>query len=120
MPMLKPSCAVLAYAALLAACAPSPPRPSGESAPPLRAEVTEAGLAAYQQVCADCHETGRKGAPLTGQPEYWAGRSRLWTAVLFKHAEQGYLDMPARGGEDSLTDREVKAAAEYMLAVTQQ
>jgi cytochrome c5 len=58
------------------------------------------------------------GAPLTGQPEYWAGRSRLWQAVLFRHAEQGYVKMPARGGDESLTDREVQAAAEYMLAVT--
>jgi cytochrome c5 len=119
--MFKPICTVLACALLLAACAPTPPRPGqAEAPPPLRAEVTEAGFAAYQQVCAGCHETGKKGAPLTGQPEYWAGRSRLWQAVLFKHAEQGYLNMPARGGETSLTDREVQAAAEYMLAMTQQ
>jgi cytochrome c5 len=110
----------LACAALLAACAQPSTRPadSQDTAPPLRADITEAGLAAYQRVCAQCHETGRMGAPLTGQPEYWAGRSRLWQAVLFRHAEQGYVKMPARGGDESLTDREVQAAAEYMLAVT--
>lgn len=100
----------------MAGCAASPPPEPATL--PVNAELTEAGLAAYQQVCAECHETGKKGAPLTGQPEYWAGRSRLWQAVLFRHAEQGYLGMPARGGEDALSDREVQAAAEYMLSVT--
>lgn len=118
--MPKTVLAVLACAGVLAACAAPPSRPAPEEgAAPLRADVTEAGLAAYRRVCAECHETGAQGAPLTGRPEQWAGRSRLWEAVLFRHAEQGYLQMPARGGDDSLTDREVRAAAEYMLAMTQ-
>ena len=118
--MLRSAPPVLACAALLAACAqPQRAHTDATPAPPLRADLTEEGLAAYQRVCAECHETGAQGAPLTGQPEYWAGRSRLWQAVLFRHAEQGFLRMPARGGDDTLTDREVWAAAEDMLALTQ-
>ncbi|MCU0975405.1 MAG: c-type cytochrome [Steroidobacteraceae bacterium] len=119
--MPRRACAILASTAWLASCAQpaQQPPPPERPAPPLSQELAEAGFAAYQRVCAECHETGTKGAPLTGRPEDWAGRSRLWQAVLFKHAEQGYLGMPARGGDDELTDREVQAAAEYMLAVTQ-
>lgn len=118
--MPRPACAIVACVAWLSACAqpaqqPPPARPTAALTP----ELAEAGFAAYQRVCADCHETGARGAPLTGRPEDWAGRSRLWQAVLFRHAEQGYLGMPARGGDEALTDREVQAAAEYMLAVTQ-
>lgn len=119
--MLKSISAVLASAAALAACAQAPPQqsaPVARQAAPLTAELAEAGFAAYQRVCAACHETGANGAPLTGRPEDWAGRSRLWQAVLFKHAEQGYLGMPARGGDSTLSDQEVQAAAEYMLALT--
>jgi cytochrome c5 len=39
----------------------------------------------------------------------------LWEAVLFEHVKQGYLNMPAKGGEPGLTDYDVEAAAEYML-----
>lgn len=119
--MPKPLLAVMACTLLLPACTQPAPRSAAvtPTAPPLRAELTEAGLAAYQRVCAECHESGRSGAPVVGRPEDWVGRSRLWQAVLFRHAEQGYLKMPARGGDDTLSDREVRAAAEYMLAVTQ-
>ena len=119
--MLKSIFAVLASAAALTACSQTPPQPSAEDArptAPLTGELAEAGFAAYQRVCAACHETGANGAPLTGRPEDWAGRSRLWQAVLFKHAEQGYLGMPARGGDSTLSDQEVQAAAEHMLALT--
>jgi cytochrome c5 len=113
--------AILACTVLLGACAQpsSQPPPPERPAQPVSLELAEAGFLAYQRVCANCHETGERGAPLTGRPEDWEGRSRLWQAVLFRHAEQGYLGMPARGGDSELTDREVQAAAEYMLTVTQ-
>ena len=52
-----------------------------------------------------------------GDREAWAGRSSMWVAVLEEHAKEGYLDMPARGGDPALTDREVAAAVEYMLTL---
>jgi cytochrome c5 len=76
------------------------------------------GAAAYDRVCAHCHEDGVAGAPRTGDAEAWTARSPLWEAVLFKHAQDGYLDMPAKGGDEDLADREVEAAAEYMLSIT--
>ena len=58
------------------------------------------------------------GAPIVGETSEWADRSQLWDAVLFDHAQTGYLEMPAKGGRMDLPDDLVKAAAEYMLEVT--
>lgn len=75
----------------------------------------EDGQQVYAAACARCHDTGAGGAPVTQQPGDWPGRSALWEAVLFEHVKQGYLSMPARGGEPGLTDYDVEVAAEYML-----
>ena len=91
-------------------------------APEMRVAAAQApkisGKQAYEQVCARCHESGLDGAPRTDHPEDWSGRSRLWQAVLYEHARQGYLGMPAKGGDDRLNDKVVSAAAEYMLERT--
>jgi len=76
------------------------------------------GRQAYQLMCAQCHETGIAGVPQTRNTADWADRSHLWEGVLFEHAEKGYLQMPARGGNESASDYDVEAAAEYMLTVT--
>ena len=82
------------------------------------ATVQLSGKEAYDLTCAGCHEQGVDGAPKTGDREAWAGRSWLWEAVLFEHAKEGYMDMPARGGDESLHDAPVEKAAEYMLTRT--
>lgn len=114
---------VFALVTLLVACgqagddqAPStsqvvPPAPTGDG-------VQMAGKEAYDQVCAGCHDEGVDGAPRTGDREAWAGRSWLWEAVLFEHAKDGYMTMPAKGGEEGLDDTMVEKAAEYMLTKT--
>ncbi len=79
---------------------------------------TFSGADAYQLACAECHEEGLNGAPRTGDPEAWAGRSWLWEAVLFEHAKKGYQAMPAKGGHEELSDDLVEKAAEYMLSQT--
>jgi cytochrome c5 len=80
--------------------------------------VQRTGKQAYDQVCARCHEEGIDGAPKTGDRDAWAGRSWLWEAVLFEHANDGYLAMPAKGGDETLDDATVEMAAEYMLTRT--
>ena len=112
----------LAAMALLVACqsaqddvsapaADSPPAPAVEAA-------ALTGKEAYDLVCAGCHEDGVDGAPKTGDRDAWAGRSWLWEAVLFEHAKEGYMEMPAKGGNDALDDATVEKAAEYMLSRT--
>lgn len=76
------------------------------------------GRDAYQATCASCHEDSGKDAPQTHNAQDWAGRSSLWQAVLFEHAEKGYLKMPAKGGNKAASEYDVDAAAEYMLTIT--
>jgi len=76
------------------------------------------GESAYYIACASCHETGTNGAPLTGDPEEWSDRSPLWQAVLAGHANNGYMEMPAKGGRVELPDEVVTRAVEYMMSLT--
>ena len=76
------------------------------------------GVEAYRAHCASCHETGTNDAPSIQNPKDWAGRSNLWEAVLFEHASKGYLKMPAKGGDPTMSEYEVNTAAEYMLNIT--
>ena len=76
------------------------------------------GAEAYRAHCASCHETGSNDAPSIQNPKDWDGRSNLWEAVLFEHANKGYLTMPAKGGDPTVSEYEVDAAAEYMLKIT--
>ncbi|MDH4108589.1 MAG: c-type cytochrome [Gammaproteobacteria bacterium] len=73
------------------------------------------GQKVYEEVCRECHEQVGASAPQTGQSPDWTERSALWQAVLFEHANQGYLEMPAKGGEEGLSEDDVAAAVEYML-----
>ena len=101
----------------------APPPPSAEVSPtpfplPSSDELRAAGRDAYERVCARCHEMGLDGAPVTGNADDWQERSKLWQAVLVEHVKQGYLEMPARGGDPELSDVQLNAAAEYMLGIT--
>ena len=73
------------------------------------------GRVAYEAACSSCHDAGTDGAPRTGYPEDWVGRSSLWQSVLTEHAKAGYLQMPAKGGDPVIDDERVAAATEYML-----
>lgn len=76
------------------------------------------GKEVYELACASCHDEGTDGAPAIGDREAWSDRSPLWSAVLFEHSKDGYLDMPARGTNQELTDQDIDAAGEYLLSVT--
>ncbi|NOR19963.1 MAG: hypothetical protein GQ538_07745 [Xanthomonadales bacterium] len=83
-----------------------------------RARYLALGRETYQAVCASCHDEGEDGAPVKGDREAWSNRSPLWSAVLIEHAKNGYLNMPAKGGQVELSDKAVEAAGEYMLNET--
>lgn len=76
------------------------------------------GQETYEAVCASCHDQGEGDAPAIGDKGAWSDRSGLWVAVLAGHANEGYLDMPEKGGHGELTEQSVTAAAEYMLHMT--
>jgi cytochrome c5 len=112
MKLTVPTIAIAAAALVLAGCALDSRSDSAAD------DNAVNGEAAYFEYCATCHEDGMFGAPRMGEPMDWEVRSSLWQAVLMEHAQQGYYDMPARGGRPELSDEVVSAAAEYMLENT--
>lgn len=89
-----------------------------QASQPAATDPEISGLEAYNMVCARCHETGVDGAPVTRNPADWEGRSDLWQAVLMEHANSGYFEMPAKGGDEALSDWTINAATQYMLEIT--
>jgi cytochrome c5 len=83
------------------------------------------GRTIWMQVCRNCHLTGVAGAPAIGDPAAWAERQRKGTDALYASALQGIADdngnwrMPPRGGNDTLSDEQVRRAIDYMLAAAQ-
>ncbi len=119
-----------ALAALLAACggqesgtpAASAPAPAAPAAAPVAAApaANPAGESVYKKTCALCHAAGVAGAPKPGDKAEWAARIAQGDETLYKHAIEGFTGekgmMPPRGGGSSLSDDEVKAAVDYMVA----
>lgn len=85
--------------------------------------VSEAGAQAGERsgkqvvdaVCASCHATGAKGAPKIGDRKAWSKRAEQGLSSLTEHALQGIREMPAHGGNASLTDLEIGRAVTYMV-----
>lgn len=78
------------------------------------------GESTYKSACSVCHGAGIAGAPKLGDKAAWATRLTQDTAVLHRHAIEGFKGaagvMPAKGGRVDLPDDAVIAAVDYMIA----
>ena len=72
------------------------------------------GKAVYEATCKLCHDTGLANAPKMGDKTAWVPRMGQGMAGLIASAGKGKGGMPAKGGNPSLTDADLKAAIEYM------
>ena len=72
----------------------------------------------YDQVCAACHTSGAAGAPMLVAAD-WGERLAQGEDVLVEHAINGIGTMPAKGGRMDLSDEQVRASVQYMLASIQ-
>ena len=72
------------------------------------------GKKVYEASCQACHGGAVPGVPHVGKKEDWAPRIKQGKDTLHKHALEGFNAMPAKGGNGSLSDDEVKAAVDYM------
>jgi cytochrome c5 len=72
------------------------------------------GEQVYQKSCVVCHANGVAGAPKLGDKTAWAHRIDEMSE-LYQHAIHGVGAMPAKGGNASLSDAEVKSAVDYMV-----
>ena len=89
--------------------------------------VTEAavdGQKVYQSACIAYHRcTGVAGAPMVGNASVWADRIAAGNDSLYANAINGLVGssgvMPAKGGNTTLSDAEVKAAVDHMVSQSQ-
>ena len=88
--------------------------------------VTEAavdGQKVYQSACIACHGAGVAGAPMVGNAAAWAARIAAGSDSLYANAINGLVGssgvMPAKGGNSTLSDAEVKAAVDHMVSQSQ-
>lgn len=84
-------------------------------APASAGAAARSGEEIVKQVCANCHESGKGGAPRIGDRAAWAKRVSQGIEVVTASAIRGHAGMPARGGMAQLTDPEMRAAVLYMF-----
>jgi len=110
-PAPAPSAAPLATAATAVPAVATP-----AAAAPTKAD----GKKIYDTTCTACHGMGIAGAPKFGDQAMWAPRIAQGAATLYKHAIGGFTGkggvMPPKGGATNLSDDDVKAAVDYMVA----
>nr|WP_251048434.1 c-type cytochrome [Halomonas sp. ISL-56] len=66
--------------------------------------------------CVACHASGVAGSPMLGDSEAWAARLEKGADELYASAINGIGAMPAKGGNPNLSDEEVMAIVDYMVA----
>ncbi|MFO1281104.1 MAG: c(7)-type cytochrome triheme domain-containing protein [Burkholderiales bacterium] len=81
------------------------------AAPPASAQ----GKAVYDQACGVCHNAGIVGAPKLGDAKAWEPRLKQGVPALYAVALTGKGGMPARGGNLTLSDAQVKSAVDYIV-----
>ena len=78
------------------------------------------GQQVYQASCVACHDAGIAGAPKLGDKGQWAKRIAKGPDALYAGAVNGGQGsagvMPAKGGNPALSNAEVRAAVDYMVA----
>jgi len=78
------------------------------------------GETTFNSSCFGCHGTGVAGAPIIGDAKAWKKRLEKTVPVLYAHAITGFKGksgvMPPKGGNSALTDKDIMAAVNYMLA----
>jgi cytochrome c5 len=113
---------------LLGACGEAAEQSSSDTTASSFPEFPDSGLQQGRSVwltsCKACHATGLAGAPVIGNRNAWQARIAQGKATLYLHAMNGFMgpawtEMPARGGNDTLSDSDVKAAVDYMVAASQ-
>jgi cytochrome c5 len=79
----------------------------------------KSGDEVYTAACAACHTTGALNAPKLGDVAAWTPRIAKGADTLYSNAINGINQMPAKGGNASLSDDEVIAAVDHMIAGSQ-
>jgi cytochrome c5 len=74
------------------------------------------GKATYEAVCFVCHAAGVANAPKFADKAAWAPRIASGMDTLYHSVLNGKGAMPAKGGNASLAEADLKAAVDYMVS----
>ncbi len=78
--------------------------------------ANKVGESTYNSLCMGCHASGALGSPKFGDKAAWAPRIAQGMDTLYNSALKGKKSMPAKGGNPGLSDADVKATVDYMVA----
>jgi len=87
---------------------------SSLSGAPVAAAAGRDGKEIYDAVCTACHATGVLDSPKLGDKAAWEDRAANGLDALLATATNGKGSMPAKGGDPSLTDAEIRTVVLYM------
>ena len=87
--------------------------PATDSEPEVLA--ADAGAKLYGSNCQVCHAAGLLDAPKYGDTAAWTDRLTKDKETLYMHSAKGFNKMPAQA-VNGVTEAQVKAAVDYMLA----
>lgn len=74
------------------------------------------GKSIYDKACAMCHAQGVANAPKLGDKTAWGPRVSAGVPALVATVVKGKGGMPPKAGNAALSEGEIKAAVEFMLA----
>jgi cytochrome c5 len=128
-PAAAPAAVASTSAAPAAASTSAAPAAASASAAPVAAAAAPAAAAGkadgkkiFDSTCTVCHGAGIAGAPKVGDKAAWAPRIAQGVNVLYAHAIGGLTGkggvMPPKGGNLALSDPDVKAAVDFMVAAS--
>jgi len=83
--------------------------------------IADSGQNIYEETCSACHGDNGKGA-IDAAPDFTKPDGRLSKSdkVLIKHITEGFqtegsqMAMPEKGGNEDLTDKDIKNVLKYM------
>ncbi len=104
MPFPKPSVsafAVLAFGIVAVVAAPA---------------MANDGKAVYDKTCSMCHAQGVANAPRFGDKAAWAPRLAQGVPAMVATVIQGKGAMPPKAGNAALSEAEIRAGVEFMVA----
>lgn len=87
---------------------------------PYASPVSMSGKELVEVRCKECHGSGKDGAPRIGNMQDWAPRLAGGMDAMIRNAITGHKKMPARAGMASLSDQELKLAAQHMFTTAAQ
>ncbi len=87
---------------------------SSTSDAPTASAAGRSGKEIYKAVCTACHATGVLDSPKSGDNAAWAARAKGGLEALLASAKGGKGAMPAKGGDPTLSDAELRAVVLYM------